>query len=187
MPVLTNDSYLASSDCVFCLLVLWRNNRATSSLNHRLHHLRPIFDLDLDPLICVHVEHNHVLSNHAVLGLAAVDNHATLIANGGVIFARSDAHTFGLANLDGALLEVILKHLVCALSDLSFAVELEAAPENVQLVVVSDGTVALASLYKFLGRERRSFPDHLFAHDSALDDFPNRFTIHAANHVSIEA
>ena len=53
--------------------MLGRYDSAATSLNHWLHHLRPVLQLDLDPLVRVHVEDNHVLSDHAVLCLATVN------------------------------------------------------------------------------------------------------------------
>ena len=104
-----------------------------------------------------------------------------------MVLAGADADTLWFAHFDGSLLEIVLENLVCALSNLSFPIELEAASENVQFVVVWDRCVALTALDQLLGREWSSFPNHLVTHHSALNDFFYGFLIHAADHVSVEA
>ena len=127
----TISAYFASPNGFLRLFMLGRNDSAAASLNNRLHHLRPVLKLDLDPLVSVHMENNHVLRNHAVFSLAAIYKHAAFVANGRVVLSGSDADTLWLANFDGSLLKIVLENLVCALSNLSFTIELEATSKNV--------------------------------------------------------
>lgn len=133
------------------------------------------------------MENNHVLCNHAVFSLAAINKHASFVANGRVVLSGSDADTLRLANFDGSLLKIVLENLVRALSNLSFTIELEATSKNVQFIVVRNRCVALTALYQLLGRKRSSLPNYLVSHYSALDDFFNRLLIHATNHVGVKA
>lgn len=177
-------SYLSCFERIFGSRVFGWNYRARTTLNHWLHKCIGLLEEQFDPFGCIHVEHQHVLAHHSVLSLTSVHDHWALIHDGWVILSRADWNSFGLHDLDVALLKIILQNLVGALAQLSLTVELEASAENIQFLIVTDRCVALAALNLLLWREIHFFPLDIVTHNSSFYDLLDWLLVHASNHVA---
>lgn len=92
------------------------------------------------------MKYNQVLRNHPILRLAAVYQHRPLVHHSSVVFSRTDTDALSFQDINGLLCQIVLKHLVGALSHLALPVKMEATPEHVQLRIVEHGRVAVAAL-----------------------------------------
>jgi hypothetical protein len=131
------------------------------------------------------VEHYHLLGDHSVLRLPAIDNHRPLVSNSCVVLTRANAHTFGLEDIDRLIDHIVLEDLVSALANLSLPIKLEAASEHIDLVLVRNCSVALAALNHFLRTKVHLFPQDNVALYLPFDYLFDGLTVHAPNHVGM--
>lgn len=184
VDTILNRVTLSLLKLVFSIQISRRNDSTGPALNNGQHGLSTALQLQLDPLTCVHMEDNHILANHAILSLTSVNHHTSLVSDSGVIFSRSDGNTFSLDHVNGGGLQIVLKHLISALSHLPLAVEMETTTENEQFLLVMDGGVALTTLNLLLRGEINFFPVDAVAHHSRANDFFDRLAVHATDHVA---
>lgn len=93
---------------ILLVQVSGRDDCARATLNHWQHSLGTWFQLQFHPFKRIHMEHNHVLRNHSILSLTAVDDHASLVCGRRVVLPGSNADTFSLDHIDSAGLQVVL-------------------------------------------------------------------------------
>lgn len=176
------STYLSHHHVIFSSIFAFGQNSADTSLDEGLL-LVGTFETDFGPLVVVHMEHNHVLSDHPIFRLPSIDDHASLVSHRTVVFASPDACAFSLNNADEFLFQVELKHLVCALPHLSLCIIHKAPAKDIKLILVKDSAMALPSLDDLLGFELGVGPVHRVGHDARLHDFFNRLISHATDHI----
>lgn len=128
------------------------------------------------------MEHNHILTEHSVFRLAAVNYHWTFIVSSSMVFSCPNRDTFCFENVDHRVVAVVLNNLICALSNLSLSVELEAAAKHDNLALVLDCWVALSPLNHLLWVEWHFLPRDGITHNLCSRYILNRLVVHSANH-----
>lgn len=181
-----SQTYLSHFESFTLLQVSWWDHCATAALDHRQHSHRTLFELQFHPLVSVQVKYNQILWNHTVFCLSSINKHRTFIDHCSMIFAGPNTDTFGFQDLNGLLLQIVLKHLVRALAHLSFTVEMKATSEYIQFHIVKNTCVTVTPLDDFLRSESQFLPEDLISLNLSFHYFLYRLRAHSSDHVSIE-
>ena len=177
-------TYLSCLDFMLRTAVrFYADYRDHSALNERLLCIRSLFESDFHPLVSVQMKDDHVLTHHSVFWLTPVDDHRSFVGYGWVVLSHTNRNSFGLKNVYGQTIAVVLNNLVSALPNLPFPIEHEAATEHHDLALVLNSRVTLAALNNLLRTENNLLPGNWITHDLCSRYFFDWLIVHSANHI----